>query len=310
VIMADGKGAPTISSRERRRRAQPHRRSKSGTVRHGRRARRREHPRARRTSGKKSKNAKMAGVGVIYTLKRTEEGLEGPINKRVYATFESYKALFDWLLLEAKKRGYGTAKFSKVLFVADGADVLWDLQAKYFPDADVCVDWYHIVEKLWKSGKTLHRRNRKQLETWVAEQKKRLRLGQLEEVLAELRTILDATPRTGPGNKYRRIVLEKTLAHFTKNAARMQYHRLREQDLDIGSGVVEGAVRHLMGVRLDGPGMRWGRDRAEAVLVLRCIVINGQWDDFARFLAAKPRVVLASQPVPARTHDAKIKKAA
>jgi hypothetical protein len=61
---------------------------------------------------------------------KAEDGLEWPINKRVYATFESYKALFEWLLLEAKKRGYGTAKFSKVLFVADGAAVLWDLQAK------------------------------------------------------------------------------------------------------------------------------------------------------------------------------------
>jgi hypothetical protein len=310
VILADGKGAPSISSREYRRRAQPHRRSKSGTVRHGRRARRREEPRPRRTTGKKSKNAKMAAVGVIYTLKRTEDGLEGPINKRVYATFESYKALFEWLLREAKKRGYGTAKFSTVLFVADGADVLWDLQAKHFPDAEVCVDWYHVVEKLWKTGKTLHRKNRKQLDTWVAAQKKRLRLGQLEDVLAELRAILDATPLTGPGNKYRRTVLEKTLNHFTKNAARMQYHLLRRKDLDIGSGVVEGAVRHLMGVRLDGPGMRWGRDRAEAVLLLRCILINDQWDDFARFLAAKPSVVLASQPVPTRTHDAKVKKAA
>jgi hypothetical protein len=310
MILTDGKGAPSISSREYRRRAQPHRRSKSGTVRHGRRARRREQPRPRRTTGKKSKNAKMAAVGVLYTLKRTEDGLEGPINKRVYATFESYKALFEWLLREAKKRGYGTAKFSKVLFVADGADTLWDLQAKYFPDAEVCVDWYHIVEKLWKTGKTLHRKNRKGLESWVAAQKKRLRLGQLEEVLAELRTIIDATPRTGPGNKYRRTVLQKTLNHFTKNAARLQYHRLRRQDLDIGSGVVEGAVRHLMGVRLDGPGMRWGRDRAEAVLLLRCILINNQWDDFASFLAAKPRVALLSQPVPTRTHDAKVKKAA
>lgn len=310
VVLADGKGAPSISSREYRRRAQPHRRRKSGTVRQGRRARRREQPRPRRTSGKKSKNAKMAGVGVLYTLKRTDDGLEGPINKRVYATFESYRALFIWLLEEAKKRGYGTAKFSKVLFVADGADVLWDLQAEYFPDAEVCLDWYHVVEKLWKTGKTLHRKNRKHLETWVAAQKKRLRLGQLEEVLAELRAIIDATPRTGPGNKYRRKVLNQTRDHFTKNAARMQYHRLRRQDLDIGSGVVEGAVRHLMGVRLDGPGMRWGRDRAEAVLLLRCILINDQWDDFARFLAAKPRVALLSQPVPTRTHDAKLKKAA
>jgi hypothetical protein len=279
-------------------------------VRHHRRAQRRQHPRPRRTTGKKSKNAKMAAVGVIYTLKRTDEGFEGPINKRVYSTFESYKALFEWLLREAKKRGYGTAKFSKVLFIADGAQTLWDLQAEYFPGVEACLDWYHVVEKLWKAGKTLHRRNRAQLETWVRAQKTRLRRGQLEAILNELRTILGATPRTGPGNKYRREVLETILAHFTKHVPRLQYHRLRSQDFDIGSGVIEGAVRHLLGVRLDGPGMRWSRDRAEAVLLLRCILINGQWDDFARFLTAKSRVVLRPQPVPTRTHDAKVKKAA
>jgi len=47
------------------------------------------------------------------------------------------------------------------------------------------------------------------------------------------------------------------------------YKRWREDDLDIGSGAVEGAARDLVRVRLDGPGMRWGRERAERVLHLR-----------------------------------------
>ncbi|MBV8282323.1 MAG: hypothetical protein JO347_09715 [Candidatus Eremiobacteraeota bacterium] len=80
-------------------------------MRHHRRTQRRQHPRPRRTIGKKSKNAKMAAVGVLYTLKQTKDELEGPINKRVYSTFESYRALFEWLLREATKRGYGTARF-------------------------------------------------------------------------------------------------------------------------------------------------------------------------------------------------------
>jgi hypothetical protein len=168
---------------------------------------------------------------------------------------------------------------------------------------------HHVVEKIWKTGKALHRNNRKNLEAWVAAQKKRLRHAQLDDVLTELRAILDTAPRTGPGNKYRRTVLEKTIAHFTNNAHRMQYQRLRRQDLEIGSGVVEGAVRHLIGVRLDGPGMRWSRDRMEAVLLLRCILINDQWDDFASFLTKQRAVALPSQPIPTRTHDAKIKKA-
>lgn len=310
VIQVDGKGAATISSREHARRTRPHRR-KAGNRRHQRRARRREEPRPRRKPGKKSKNAKMAALGALYTLKRTPEGdLDGPINKRIYSTFESYRALFEWLVAEARKRGYGTAKFTKVVFLADGAKVLWDLQQEFFPDAECGLDWYHVVEKLWAAGKALHRGRTNQPADWVAQQKKRLRKGQLTAVITELRSLLEATPRTGPGNKYRRGVLERTIAHFETNASRMRYHRLRAQDLDIGSGIIEGAARHLLGVRLDGPGMRWGRDRMESVLHLRCIVINGQWDDFVRYLEGQPPVRLAAQPVPTRPYDAKAKKAA
>jgi hypothetical protein len=310
MLQVDGKGAATISSREHARRTRPHRRKK-GNRRHQRRARRREEPKVRRKPGKKSKNAKMAALGAIYTLKRTPEGdLDGPINKRVYATFVSYRALFQWLITEARKRGYGTDKFSKVVFLADGAKVLWDLQQEFFPDAECGLDWYHVVEKLWAAGKALHRGRSNQPVDWVNQQKKRLRRGHLSAVLTELRSLLAATPRTGPGNKYRRQVLEKTIAHFEKNASRMQYNRLRAQDIDIGSGIIEGAARHLLGVRLDGPGMRWGRDRMEWVLHLRCIVINGQWDDFVSYLGAQPPVRLAAQPAPTRPYDAKVNKKA
>jgi hypothetical protein len=312
VITVDGKGAPAISREERQRRAQP-RNGRGKNARHARKAKRRQHPRPRRAPGKKSKNAKVAAVGVLYTLRRTADGrLEGPVNKRVYATFESFRALFEWIHQEAKRRGYGTPKFSKVLFVADGADAIWALQKEYFPDAAVCIDWYHIVEKLWAAGKAIcrgTRRQRKQLEAWVAEQKRRLRKGQLSEVLTEIQGALSATSATGPGNKFRRKVLGDVLAHFTKNAARMRYAELRKEDLDIGSGVVEGAVRNLVGVRLDGPGMRWGRDRSEAVLQLRCVLLNGLWKDFECHVTARP-IGLAAQPVPARTHDAVPRKAA
>lgn len=312
VVTVDGKGAPAISSKEHGRRARP-RGARDKNRRHGRRRKKREHPRPRRGPGKKSKNAKMAAVGVLYTLRRMPDGrLDGPVNKRTYATFESYRALFEWIHAEAVRRGYGTSKFKKVLFIADGADVLWSLQQEFFPDADVCLDWFHVAEKLWKAGKAICRRTRRErrrLEAWVAEQKRRLRKGDLAAVIDELRQALDATALTGPGNKYRREVLVEVLAHFEKNAHRMEYRRLRRQDLDISSGVVEGAVRHLVGVRLDGPGMRWGRDRAEAVLRLRCVLINGLWDDFERFASTR-NVRLAGRPVPTRTHDAVVKHAA
>jgi hypothetical protein len=48
----------------------------------------------------------------------------------------------------------------------------------------------------------------------------------------------------------------------------------------LASGVVEGAARYVIGERLDNSGMRWIVERAEAVLLLRCIEVNGDWDAF------------------------------
>lgn len=310
LITVDGKGAPTISSAENAKRRQPHRKATGG-----RRQKKSGSPKKRRGPGKKSKNAKMAAVGVICSLQRDDRGNSRPVNKRIYATFTTYRALFVWLKAEAIRRGYGTSKFKTVEFVADGADTLWSLQQEFFPDAKVCLDWVHAVEKLWDCGKAINRGSRTKrapLEAWVHEQKRRLRRGQLKDVIATLRTALDGTAATGPGNKYRREVLEDTINHFVKNRARMRYKRLREQGLVIGSGLIEGTVRHLVGMRLDGPGMRWGKARAEAVLHLRCVLLNGQWADFESYLARQHSLRLLSQPVPTVTHDAKkqLKRAA
>lgn len=300
VIQVDGRGAPMISATEYERRRRPKRRT-PGTRRQGRRLRRREHPRPRRKKGDKSKNAKVAFVGVIYTLRKTAEGLEGPINKRLIATFESHEALFRWLHEHALRRGYGR---KRCLFLADGSEHIWRCQKRYFPQAEVCIDWYHIAEKLWEAGGCLFPEGSELLRQWVLDQQRRLRRGKLCEMLGQLTEGLATIPRTGPGNKGRRKRLLDIMLYLGEHRHRMRYAELRRDDLDIGTGAVEGAVRNLVGLRLDGPGMRWGRDRAEMVLHLRCILLNEQWGDFSAYLAHR-QITLAPQPVPTRTHDAK-----
>ena len=127
--------------------------------------------------------------------------------------------------------------------------------------------------------------------------------------MTDLEVALQDTPLTGPGNKYRRKVLSKTIQHFERNRLRMRYQRLRRLDLDIATGIVEGAVRHLVGIRLDGPGMRWG-DRRERVLHLRCVLINGQWQQLVEHLAADHDFRLLAKPLPTKPYDAKSQAAA
>ena len=306
AIQVDGRGAPMIKESEYTRRRQPHSADHSALGRHARRQRRRTWPKQRRTSGKKSKNAKVAVVGVLYTLRRTTDGMEGPIAKRVYATFESHEALFIWLRREADKRGYGT---KQTIFLADGCEHIWRLQQKYFPEAEVCIDWFHVVEKVWAAGECLYAEGSSELRDWVAKQTARLRRDSAHIVLHELRDQLAAVPRTGPGSKGKRKRLRAVIRYFEKHLPRMNYGSLRRRDLDIATGAAEGAVRNLIAVRLDGPGMRWGRGRAEYVLHLRCILVNGLWSDFVRHLANTGDLRLAAQPQQARPYTAKAKAA-
>jgi hypothetical protein len=294
-----------ISSTEHIRRRQP-RRATQGTKRHGRRLRRRERARPRRKKGDKSKNSKAAFVGVIYTLKQTVDGWEGPLNKRLIATFHSHEALFLWLHEHAVRRGYGR---KRTVFLADGFPAIWRGYERYFSQAVPCIDWYHVSEKLWEAGSCLHAEGSDELRVWVRKQQQKLRRGHLTQLHNELAAALDCIPKTGPGNKGRRKRLLAIIKYLANHRSRLRYAELRRDDLDIGTGAVEGAVRNLVGIRLDGPGLRWGRARAEMILHLRCIVLNGQWDDFCAFLATS-HFNLAAQPIPASPHDAPLRQAA
>jgi hypothetical protein len=310
VIQVDGGGAPMLSPQEMDRRRRPHKQRANRRIK--RRLKRLldnlDEPvvRPRRGKGKKSKNAKVAVIGVIYTLRVTPDGVEGPLNKRVIATFESHAALFKWLHPEAVRRGYGQ---KTTLFLSDGSEAILSQQQRYFPAAKACLDWWHVLEKLWESSTCVPHKNAHARHAWVLGLARKLRRGRAAEVLAELQRALDATAVTGPGNKHRRKTLQRVLDYLTKHEQRMPYAEFRKNGWDIGSGVVEGAVRQLVRVRLDGPGMRWGRQRAEYVLHLRCILLNGQWDSFVAYLAKQDTLPMAAHPPPAITHVA-VKKAA
>ena len=310
-ILADSKGAPMITDTEMSRRRRPHvKRPRNHSGPKWRRRRRKGPPRKRRKKGDKSKNAKMANVGVIYTLRVTNGEIEGPIHKRVYATFYSLDRLMFWLHAEALKRGYGT---KRTIFIADGDRKIWKAKEKYFPQAQSCLDWFHVVEKLWGIGETLHPEGSDELAAWVGEQIADLKSGRVRTLIKRLEQLAAGLPRFGPGTRGKRKRMKQGINYLRKNQDRMPYAELRREGLDIGSGTAEGAVRQLVGMRLDGPGMRWSPARAEYVLQLRCVVINGLWDDFQQYLQNQAHSVglPAIQPKGlGNTHNARRKKAA
>lgn len=296
VIQVDGKGAPMIGPEEHAKRCKPHtKRPRGQSKRQVRRWRRRQKRSVRKKVGDKSKNARMATVGIVYTLRRLPDGtLEGPIHKRAIGTFKGARVLFQRLAKEASKRGYGT---KETVFLADGANHLWTLQKEFFPGATPCLDWYHLCEYIWQAGGTVHRAGSDALATWVGERKDEFSRGEIDAALEAMKALGQNIGRSGPGTKGRRERLVKAIGYVENHRDFLQYEQLLARDLDIATGAVEGAVKHVVGARLDGSGMRWCLQRAEHVLSLRCVAVNGDWDAFCEATMAKQEA-LASWQIP------------
>ena len=286
VIEVDGKCPPTAGAGElakRRGSRTEHARACScGCQRHRGQAKRlRRGSKKRRKKGDKSKNGQEVVVVVMDTLERGADGrLHGPRNKRVWASFGGRKRAALWARAEATKRGFGPETAKTVQIVMDGASGLRNNMASAFPKAILTIDVCHVVEKLWDLGHRFHKEGSAEVKARVEEWKELLYRGRAGELVVRLQRLLAGIPRSGPGTHGKRTMLEKVVGYVEPRLAMMKYDEWRERDLVIATGQVEGAVRHVVGERLDCAGMRWIPGRAEAVLQLRCIEINGDWETF------------------------------
>ena len=286
VIEVDGKCPPTAREAELAKRRGPRKKHgkacSCGCQRHrGQAKRQRRGSKKRRKKGDKSKNGKEVVVVVMYTLKRGEDGrLHGPRNKRVWASFGGRKRAALWARAEATKRGFGPTTTKTVQIVLDGASGLRNNMAASFPKAILTIDVCHVVEKLWDLGHRFHKEGSAEVKAQVEAWKELVYAGRASELVVQLKRSLAGIPRSGPGTRGKRTMLEKVIGYVEPRVTLMKYGEWREQDLVIATGQVEGAVRHVVGERLDCAGMRWIPGRAEALLHLRCIEINGDWEMF------------------------------
>jgi hypothetical protein len=255
----------------------------------------------RRGKGEKANKKKMAAVGAVYTIepfvrtaddvidevmrKKARKRRPSPRNKRVRAELLVGKvALFVWLADEVIRRNPQGSK--PVIFLSDGERALHDRQSEYLPEDTVCIlDLFHVLERLWKVAWCLfdERTQKREAHQWVEERLKRLLEGKVDAVIRGMR--YQATQHGLNGQK--RKTVRDAAEYFAGNRDRMKYDEYLAAGYPIGSGVVEGACRHLVKDRLERTGMRWLPSGAQAMLDLRATYLNGEWDAFWDFHVAQ-----------------------
>lgn len=284
VIEVDGKATPTATEGELAKRRGERKKTEAGQCkckRHRGRVRRtRAKRKKRRQPGDKSKNGRSITLVAIYTLRRGEDGrLHGPINKRIWGTYAPRQFAFAWARDQATKRGFPPDTDKTVQIIVDGEVCLRQGLKKLFPNAIFTLDIRHVQEKLWTVGHAIFPEGGGQLQEWVEDKETILFEGDVSLLLKLLKELFQT-----PGGKTcisaQREALEKIISYIEPRLDMMRYADMIKQDMNVASGVVEGAARYVVGERMDCSGMRWIEGRAEALLHLRCLELNGEWDAF------------------------------
>ena len=81
----------------------------------------------------------------------------------------------------------------------------------------------------------------------------------------------------------RRKVVRTAVEYLANNREHLRYDEYLAAGYPIGSGVAEGACRHLVKDRLEQTGMRWTVEGAQAMLHVRALYLNDQWEDYLAF---------------------------
>lgn len=288
LIQGDSKAIPTATEEELEKRRGKRKKNKAASPRHRARKKRLGWRRERRKRGDKSKNGKAATIIAMYALEpgtkaKDKNLLLGPICKKVYASHGSKKHAFEIARREADKCGFTVDSKKPIQIVTDGDEDLARYIKDLFPGAEHTLDIFHALEYIWEAGRLFLPEGSEELAQWVKIQEGLLYAGKSEEVVHNVAAIRNLA---SPAQKKR---VDQIREYLAKRIHMMPYARLRRKDLEVGSGMIEGAVKHVIGKRFDNGSMRWIRERAEALLQLRCIEINGDWEAFIKFVEQRVR---------------------
>jgi len=152
-------------------------------------------------------------------------------------------------------------------------------------EVHIVCDFVHVLEYIWPSAWSFFAEGDPAAEEWVAEKALAVLRGEASTVAAAIRRKatclgLDARARENADNCADYLLAKRDY---------LDYSRALEQGWPIATGVIEGACRHLVKDRLDLTGSRWGLEGAEAILKLRALRSNGDFDDFWTFHLNKER---------------------
>lgn len=191
----------------------------------------------------------------------------GEINWLYTVAYGSVNAVGDNLAVIAKRAGFGEK--TKVHGLGDGAIWVREQMERVFGcQMEFTVDFFHLCDYL-SAAADIFGDNKSE---WMEKTKADLKKGQIKRVVLELKELQE------------RYLDHKGLAdcirYIENRESQFAYDKALAKGLPIGSGKIESTHRNIIQQRMKKPGAWWKSDLAEAMINLRILRANGDWEEF------------------------------
>lgn len=259
-----------------------------------------------RRKGEKASSKRMATVGAVYSVDRyvrtpeevvaalfrdgprPAEKRPQPQHKRVWAhlpieleeeTIAGQDFVYTWLQEEVQRRNPAGTK--PLVHLCDGQESLWTARDEYLPKENAVniLDLLHVSSRVWQAAHVFHAEGSDEAEQFVRERLLKILQGQAERVVRGLRQMGSKRGLTGAKKK----TLRTVCGYLEGNRERMRYDEYLAAGYPIASGVIEGACRHLVKDRMERAGMHWTLEGAQAMLQVRSVYVNGEWEEYQAY---------------------------
>lgn len=155
--------------------------------------------------------------------------------------------------------------------LGDGAEWIWNQAQGQFPGATQVLDIFHASEHLAAAAKAVHGET-SAATAWWETTRQRLVSDGWWGLCERIGATLEADPSASC-----QAAMDDLTTYFGKHLTRLNYaHRLKT-GRSIGSGMVEGAAKQLIGQRLKQTGARWKVSNVPKMGELCCLTYGGEW---------------------------------
>jgi Transposase len=161
----------------------------------------------------------------------------------------------------------------EIVFVADGAEWIWNLVQTHYPKAVQIIDWFHAAEHLTPVAERV-RGTAEEQRAWLKQMRDDLWEGRLDHVIAACAAQVRPDCANDPA--------QAAAQYFSNNRQRMDYPAYRAKGYQIGSGTMESGCKQVGIQRMKVPGATWDKDGARYVAKARAALLSDQWDMLAQ----------------------------